>query len=708
MLKYIKLGCFVAAMILDPGMVKGQTETPEVSPCGSSEAIEKSLQEHPELRQNLEQLEQFTREYVNRNRDKLLDSTITIPVVFHVFHTYGSERISIAQMEDCIRILNEDFQNRNADSASVISAFKGIVGRPQIRFRLAKRDPNGRCTKGINYIESVLHTQGGENLKSIVSWDTKRYLNIWVCSVVDNGAAAYAYYPGTAPGQNNEGIVSRSDYVGSIGTSNSGYNSRTLPHEVGHYFNLRHTWGNSNTPGVASNCNQDDGVTDTPNCIGVTGSGCNLNLVSCGNLNNVQNHMEYSSCRRMFSKGQVLRMHAAVNSSAGFRSSLWKGPNLIFTGTTNNTPGDECPAKVEFKSNLTRVCAGQNVNFTQLAYNVNNTADLIFKWTFTGATPNTSVLANPIVSYDAPGTYSVKLVVTNSAGKDSLTRTNLIKVLPTTPAYQAGDYESFETITFPNFPSNPDKNWDVSSTISSTWKRSTSAAVTGSACLTITNPASATGAIHTLISPVFEVVGSTSQAKIALKYAFARRTSTNADKLQITYSIDCGKSWRQLTTRSGTVLATTSTLVAGTFIPGPADWKQENLNLLFLAPSQTFRLKFEFTSNGGNNLFVDDIQLTTITAVNNLQDDNLSLQVVPNPSSILPKLLIDNINSGKAKIEIVDVLGKNILYSKELNLNSGSSEIDLSKELDKPKAGSYWVRLLMPNRVMVRQWIVLP
>jgi PKD repeat protein len=696
-------------LCLVPFSLLAQTESETiVTPCGASEEIEKSLHEHPELLQNVDELERFTKQYIAENQDKLLDSTITIPVVFHVFHTYGAERISEAQMKDCIRILNEDYQNKNADSSQVVSAFKPIIGRPQMRFRLAKKDPNGRCTKGINYIESSLHTQGGENLKSISNWDTKRYLNIWVCSVVASGAAAYAYYPGSAPGQNNEGIVSRSDYVGSIGTSNNGYNARTLSHESGHYFNLPHTWGNSNTPGDATNCNIDDGVTDTPNCVGVTGSGCNLSFVSCGNLNNVQNHMEYSSCRRMFTKGQVLRMHAAINSNTGFRSSLWKGSNLIFTGTTNDSQGDECPAKVDFKSNVTRACAGQNITFTQLAYNVNNPAGLTFNWSFPGGTPETSTSANPIVSFATAGTYSVKLVVTNAAGKDSLTRSNLIRILPSNPSYQAGDIESFETTTFPNFPSNPDKIWDITSTISNSWKRSTLAAATGQASLLITNNTTTSGSIHTLISPVFEVVGPVTGAKLAMKYAFAKRISTNTDKLVISYSIDCGKTWKIATTRTGTALATVPDFVTATFSPTAGDWKQEYLSLLFLAPSQQFRLKFEFTGGGGNNLFIDDIQLTTVTAVNNLQDDNLSLSIMPNPSDDLPKLIIDHKTGEKVQVEIMDALGRETLLSKKFILNEGRSEINLSAEMEKPKAGSYWVRIVLADRVMVRQWVVLP
>jgi PKD repeat protein len=679
-----------------------------VSPCGTSEAVHKSLSENPQLQLQFDDLERFTKEYVGAPGDKLLDSTITIPVVFHVFHTYGSERISEAQMKDCIRIMNEDFQNRNADSNSVSSPFKAIVGRPQMRFRLAKKDPQGRCTKGINYIESNLHTIGGENLKSVVSWDTRRYLNIWVCSNVASGAAAYAYYPGTAPGQNNEGIVSRSDYVGSIGSSAPGYKARTLTHETGHYFNLPHTWGNSNQPGLASNCNIDDGVSDTPLCIGVANSGCNLNQTTCGSLDNVENHMEYSSCRRMFTAGQVLRMHAAINSNAGFRRSLWAGSNLIFTGTTNDGPGDECPAKVDFKSNVTRSCAGQPITFTELTYNVNNPAALSFKWSFPGGTPETSEQPNPVVTYSTAGSYNVKLVVTNPAGKDSLDRNNLIDILPNNPVYQAGEVEGFETTTFPNFPGNPDKTWDISSTITNTWKRSTGASASGLASLLVSNQTNNTGAVHTLFSPVFEIQGPNTGARVALKYAFARRNTSNQDKLVISYSTNCGKTWTQMMNRTGATLATTTDLVTVSFFPDATEWRQQNLTLLNLGSSTQFRLRFEFTSNGGNNLWLDDIQLTTITAVSNLQDDQLSLQVHPNPSGDLPVLVVERPEGGKVQMEILDVLGKSVLWQSEKLLEPGENRFPLQHEMTKPKPGTYWVRLLAGDRVMVRQWVVLP
>ena len=125
------------------------------------------------------------------------------------------------------------------------------------------------------------------------------------------------------------GIWLRHDYCGSIGTG-SLYRSRTFIHEVGHWLNLPHTWGSSNEPGIASNCTMDDGVSDTPNTIGSTW--CNYNETTCGSRSNIENHMEYSSCRKMFTVGQKARMRTALLSSVGGRNNLITAQNQAATG----------------------------------------------------------------------------------------------------------------------------------------------------------------------------------------------------------------------------------------------------------------------------------------------------------------------------------------------------------------------------------------
>ena len=112
------------------------------------------------------------------------------------------------------------------------------------------------------------------------NWPGNQYLNVFVCGSVGTGIAGYTNYPSGFFGNTmNNGVWLRHDYCGSIGTG-SPSGSKTFVHEIGHWLNLPHTWGSTNEPGLATNCNSDDGVSDTPNTIG--SNWCNYNEVTCG------------------------------------------------------------------------------------------------------------------------------------------------------------------------------------------------------------------------------------------------------------------------------------------------------------------------------------------------------------------------------------------------------------------------------------------
>ncbi|WP_052695142.1 M43 family zinc metalloprotease [Hymenobacter sp. AT01-02] len=211
----------------------------------------------------------------------LAQPDVTVPVVVHVIHTGGTDDISDAQVANAIQLLNLDFSKTNPDTADVLTDFQPIYANVGFRFRLATRDPTGSCTTGITRTYSTLTNVGDNTVKNLIRWDPNRYLNIWVVSTA-NGAGGYAFLP--CPSATLDGIVIRSAQFGSIGRScGSNFCFRSLTHEVGHYFGLRHTWGGSNTPGLASNCSIDDGIADTPNTIG-SNLDCNLAFSPCGVL----------------------------------------------------------------------------------------------------------------------------------------------------------------------------------------------------------------------------------------------------------------------------------------------------------------------------------------------------------------------------------------------------------------------------------------
>jgi len=329
-------------------------------------AQEKLFHNHPHLRieaqQAKQELDEYTLEFeANRSGDEQI---YTIPVVFHVIHNNGPENISDEQIREAVDIMTRDFRKQNPDIISVRPEFQSIAADCGIEFKLATRDNAGNCHSGINRIVSQLTYDGyNEEIKELIQWPRNKYLNIWVCSDAGD-AAGYSGYPASV---NNawsaylDGIVVRSDYVGSTGTS-SVVRSRTLTHEAGHWLNLMHTWGDSNDPDDPNNCEYSDEVADTPQTIGHVN--CNLNSSTCdGTLDNVQNYMEYSYCSNMFTLGQRARMRAALTSSIAQRNQLITASNLNNTGVTN---APLCAAS--FTSSRKTACSGEAVTFLDNSY----------------------------------------------------------------------------------------------------------------------------------------------------------------------------------------------------------------------------------------------------------------------------------------------------------------------------------------------------
>jgi hypothetical protein len=283
-------------------------------------------------------------------------------------------------------IMNESFQKLNSDTGDVIPAFQSIFADCQIELRLAQVNPSGNCTDGITRHYTELTYSASDNVKPLAYWPANKYFNVYVVGSIASGAAGYAYYPGVAAG--NDGVVMLHDYVGGIGTSNgSNYSERSLTHEIGHYLNLMHTWGNSNTPGIPSNCNLSDQVNDTPTTVGVANFSCNTSQSTCSFLDNVQNYMDYAGCHKMFTNGQKARMHAALNSTTGNRNNLWQIPNLVATGTNNGFVPPPCAPIADFSNKVHMICTGDDISFNDASWNNDPTG---WNWTFPGGSPGVS------------------------------------------------------------------------------------------------------------------------------------------------------------------------------------------------------------------------------------------------------------------------------------------------------------------------------
>ena len=287
--------------------------------CGTMEHYERAIQENPSYELNQQEIENFTNEFLAHynGEDRAI---VTIPVVVHVVYNTTTENISDAQILTQIDVLNKDFAKMNADAANTPSIF--TASNTDIQFCLATVDPTGAATTGITRTSTATtafstndamknNATGGKS-----AWDASKYLNIWVCDI-SGGILGYAQFPGGSA--STDGVVIDYQYFGTIGTSTAPFNlGRTATHEVGHWLNLRHIWGDAT-------CGTDQ-VADTPTH-NTANYGCptypHLSTCTGTPVEMTMNYMDYTddACMYMFSAGQTARMQALF-ATGGARTSL--------------------------------------------------------------------------------------------------------------------------------------------------------------------------------------------------------------------------------------------------------------------------------------------------------------------------------------------------------------------------------------------------
>ncbi|WP_452598134.1 M43 family zinc metalloprotease [Pontimicrobium sp. MEBiC01747] len=291
--------------------------------CKSMENLEYRKQLNPNLEQNMQDIETYTKnklQEMQSQQNKIVGDIITIPVVVHVIYSNANENISNAQIMSQMQVLNDDFRRTNADADNTWSQ----AGDSQIEFCLAAVDENGNPTNGITRKSSTRTSWGTNDAMKKSSqggvdpWDTSQYLNMWVCNI-GGGILGYAQFPGGSAA--TDGVVMSPNYFGSKNGGSGFYLSapfdlgRTTTHEVGHFLNLRHIWGDGG-------CGVDDFVSDTPTS-DAPNYGCTPSHSSCGSTDMVQNYMDYSddACMNLYTQGQIDRMRVTL-LPGGVRASL--------------------------------------------------------------------------------------------------------------------------------------------------------------------------------------------------------------------------------------------------------------------------------------------------------------------------------------------------------------------------------------------------
>jgi len=237
-------------------------------------------------------------------------------VVVHIVYNALIENISDEQVLSQMKVLNEDFSKNNSNLQSVPAVWRDIVGDAQIKFMQAQSDPNGEPTNGITRTSTTIESFGDDDaVKSIATggaeaWPADHYLNIWVCHL--QNLLGYAQFPGGPP--ETDGVVIDYRAFGTIGTVQTPFHlGRTTTHEVGHWLNLFHIWGDDGT-----GCTGTDQVDDTPNQAGPNTGRPVFPHITCNNGPEGDmfiNFMDYvdDSCMVMFTAGQVERMLSTLD-----------------------------------------------------------------------------------------------------------------------------------------------------------------------------------------------------------------------------------------------------------------------------------------------------------------------------------------------------------------------------------------------------------
>ena len=434
--------CYAVLVLISLLMVYTREEAPPA--CSTDEELNELLGRSytPRIRQYRQLLLRIQRRPFQLSNSAQVPRQLVVPVVVHVVHDGGSSNISDDQVRDAIRLLNEIYQARHPDLDQVIPYFKSRIGNPNIKFRLARLDPEGNCTTGITRHYSELTHAADDKVKKLPDayWADDRYLNIWVVESVSGGSSGYAYLPCLAA--TLEGVVIRNRYFGSIGTTPNQQSRRyALAHEVGHYLGLRHTYGYSNRSGPGyGNCDDDDDIHDTPLTEGAIVGTCDLYQHACpGSTDlfaNVQNIMDYSGgCRSMFTTGQTAVMRQGLDGGFTCRSLLVSDDNQLFTGVSEGQRLPACqpvawlvasgPRANQAAQSLT---AGDSLTFHGDAYNIGADSTLAFYWHFAGGQPENSIQRDPVVTYHYPGIFDVFLRVENAVGSDTLLRKGYVHV----------------------------------------------------------------------------------------------------------------------------------------------------------------------------------------------------------------------------------------------------------------------------------------
>ncbi|MBI4929851.1 MAG: T9SS type A sorting domain-containing protein [Bacteroidetes bacterium] len=635
----------------------------------------------------------------------------TIPIVFHVVYNGAGQNVTDAKVQAAILQLNQDWSRTNSDAGNTPAPFQAVAVDMQIQFCLATKDPSGNPTTGIVH-KSTTATSFTTNdfIKQSANggddpWDVTKYLNIW-CGNLGGGLLGYGQFP---PISSSYGTVVHYCTVGSLTNPGTcppfGY-GRTLSHEIGHCFNLYHIWGDD-----GGACTGDDLVADTPNQADAT-SGCYSfphtdGCTPSGNGIMYMNYMDYSddNCYNMFTAGQKARCQSAIANnlmSIANNAVIVCGPAAALDAGINSIVS---PSGIACSTTLTPKVILQNYGATTLTsctinYKVDANPNTQFSWTGSLASAASATVTLPNMVTTA-GTHTFTSSTSNpnagtdgNPGNDQNTSTFTVAGAAQNPPVVDG----IESATFPAgwTLNNPDA--------SATWTRTDSAKKTGSYSMYMGNYwYSASGQVDELTSNPISMQSATS-AQLTFQVAYQLYTDPNAatnwsDTLKVQVSTDCGATWSTPYFKYSSNLTTvTPVFSTAEFFPTTSQWRLETVSLTPYLPASTMLVKFRHTNDYENNMYVDDINITSVVGIEET-DINQYVSVYPNPSSGAVAVYINAGDLGQADVKITNVLGEVISQASE-NL---SVQQKFSFDLSHQPQGMYFINVKTPAGSAVKK-----
>lgn len=597
-----------------------------------------------------------------------------IPVVVHIIHSGENHETNIPdeQIFSQINVLNKDFNRLNDDASNTPAVFAAVAGSMDIEFILAKQDPEGLPTDGIVRVQGT-KTEWTINdqttLKKLSYWPSDKYLNIWVCNETDY--LGYAQFPETdlLPGLENasrnaatDGVVISYDAFGSIDDGNfnlrSSYSKgRTCTHEVGHYFGLRHIWGDDK--GACGG--NGDYVTDTPDQ-GERTLNCPTHpRTTCSTAAMFQNYLDYTNdaCMNLFTAGQISRMKIILDNSPR-RKTLSSSPGLNEPVSVPNDLGIKAivsPKAGSCAGTLTPVVTVRNYGTNEitsfritLKVDDNSIEDRSFNSSLLSL-ESMDISFSDVQLTNATAKFVFTIIQTNG-GQDGKAENNAKTITTTVP--KGTPLPVFESIT-----AELPENWVVNNPDGGdniTWSYSTAPSSTpdnGALKMDFYNYEDSEGELDLFVSPVMDFSGAP-QALLSFDVAYAPYLDSE-DGLKVLILKNCNTDFTTAETvylKTGNVLQTTAKTDDAYTPTSRSEWRTDAVDLSAYAGEPSVQVAFVGINDWGNNLYVDNIRIITDDFRNVNLKEVLSPPPVTCSPTMSPILRVRNSGSSAANLEI--------------------------------------------------------